>query len=190
MDDNRWDRVAEAYDGHYDTPECRAEDRAVLELIGDVNGKRVLDIGCGTGWLLDHVEIPPESYTGVDPSGPMLAQLIQKHPGHKRRVFQKTFKQAVVSPLFGQMMQADLVVALFGAGAFLDSSDIRCITRHLLKPQGWFILMTYSKPQPMVADWGFEEEYPNRPTQLQSRQPSLAIGFHEAHVFGYSHEGL
>jgi SAM-dependent methyltransferase len=57
----------------------RWEDERLAELLGPlVNGRSVLDLGCGTGWLLDHCG--PLSYVGVDASGPMLAELGRKHP--------------------------------------------------------------------------------------------------------------
>jgi predicted TPR repeat methyltransferase len=43
-----------------------------------VTRRHVLDLGCGTGWVLDH--LVPESYTGVDCSEAMLAELRRKHP--------------------------------------------------------------------------------------------------------------
>ena len=41
------------------------------------HGDRVLDIGCGTGLLLKHLNIP--NYVGVDPSSKMLARLHEQY---------------------------------------------------------------------------------------------------------------
>ena len=40
----------------------------------------VLDIGCGTGRVLDLVIVAPERYAGVDSSQAMLNLLLRKHP--------------------------------------------------------------------------------------------------------------
>lgn len=53
---------------------------AVAELTGDY-GPSILDIGCGTGRILDLGLTTPERYAGVDPSTPTPKQLVRKHPG-------------------------------------------------------------------------------------------------------------
>lgn len=71
--------VAERYDSHFRRPVDQWEDDRLARLLRPhVDGKRVLDLGCGTGWVLDHLD--PESYVGVDASGEMLAILLDKHP--------------------------------------------------------------------------------------------------------------
>jgi ubiquinone/menaquinone biosynthesis C-methylase UbiE len=62
-------------------PELRAEVYALLAKAGDLRGRRVLDIGCGTGtlatWLAEHVAA---RVWGVDPSVEMLAVARRKVP--------------------------------------------------------------------------------------------------------------
>ena len=41
----------------------------------------VLDVGCGTGRVLDLELTTPDRYAGVDPSQPMLNMLVRKYPG-------------------------------------------------------------------------------------------------------------
>jgi SAM-dependent methyltransferase len=75
-----YDRVAERYDEHFNRPVDRWEDARLGRFLRPlVNGARVLDLGCGTGYLLDLAR--PASYTGVDASAAMLARLRAKHPG-------------------------------------------------------------------------------------------------------------
>jgi predicted TPR repeat methyltransferase len=73
-----YDEAAATYDGHFARPVDRWEDDLMEGLfVPLVEGRRVLDLGCGTGWVADHCD--PPDYTGVDCSGPMLAELGRKH---------------------------------------------------------------------------------------------------------------
>jgi len=77
--DPSYDGFAEQYDKHFRRPVDRMEDDYLTCLLDpSVTGRHVLDLGCGTGWVLDHLS--PKSYTGVDCSEPMLAELRRKHP--------------------------------------------------------------------------------------------------------------
>ena len=71
---NDYDGFAEAYaaetesslhNGYYTRP-------AVLDLAGDVAGRRILDVGCGAGPLLESLRDRGARVTGVDPSIKML----------------------------------------------------------------------------------------------------------------------
>jgi SAM-dependent methyltransferase len=71
---NDYDSIAEAYaaetesnliNGYYTRP-------AVLELAGDVAGRRILDVGCGAGPLLAALRERGAVVTGVDSSTRML----------------------------------------------------------------------------------------------------------------------
>ncbi|MBR7838752.1 class I SAM-dependent methyltransferase [Actinospica durhamensis] len=69
-----YDGFAEAYaaetesnliNGHYTRP-------AVLDLAGDVTGRRILDVGCGAGPLLESLRDRGAVVTGIEPSAEML----------------------------------------------------------------------------------------------------------------------
>ena len=71
---NDYDGFAEAYaaetesnliNGYYTRP-------AVLDLAGDVAGRRILDVGCGAGPLLAELRDRGAVVTGVEPSAKML----------------------------------------------------------------------------------------------------------------------
>jgi predicted TPR repeat methyltransferase len=74
-----YDEAAPVYDGWFARPVDQWEDERLAGLLRPVvDGRTVLDLGCGTGWVADHCA--PAEYTGVDCSGPMLAELGRKHP--------------------------------------------------------------------------------------------------------------
>lgn len=69
-----YDSFAEAYaaetesnlvNGYYTRP-------AVLDLAGDVAGRRILDVGCGAGPLLEALRDRGAAVTGIEPSAKML----------------------------------------------------------------------------------------------------------------------
>lgn len=77
-----YDGIATSYDAEHPTSTELAE--ALADAIAALSGGHppaVLDIGCGTGRVLDLGLTRPDRYAGVDPSTPMLNQLIRKHPG-------------------------------------------------------------------------------------------------------------
>ena len=75
-----YDAIALQYDALFQDSASHEENAAVMGLIGDVTASRVLDIGCGTGLLLDHCT--PGAYCGLDPSRAMLDRLCAKHPAY------------------------------------------------------------------------------------------------------------
>jgi SAM-dependent methyltransferase len=104
-----YDEFAEAYAARVDTKPHNAyyERPATLSLLPDVQGKRVLDAGCGpgvyTGWLVNH----GAEVVAVDVS-PKMVRLAQQRVGSRARVFHADMSQ----PLdFAQDETFDLVVS-------------------------------------------------------------------------------
>ncbi|WP_067126966.1 class I SAM-dependent methyltransferase [Microtetraspora malaysiensis] len=71
---NDYDRIAEGYTAENETGLVNAyyERPAMLELAGDVTGRRILDAGCGSGPLFSVLRDRGAIVTGVDASAGML----------------------------------------------------------------------------------------------------------------------
>ena len=72
-----YDRWASTYD-RQTNPLIMLEENTTLELIGDVQAKRVLDLGCGTGRYCALLAERGASVVGLDPSPQMLERAKQK----------------------------------------------------------------------------------------------------------------
>jgi len=76
-----YDEVATTWDVEH--PVSSGEAQNVKDLLAGARGKyppHVLDVGCGTGRVLDLGLVAPDRYAGVDSSQAMLNMLIRKHP--------------------------------------------------------------------------------------------------------------
>ena len=73
---NHYDTLAEAYTAENETSLLNAyyERPAMLALAGDVNGRRILDAGCGAGPLFAALQERGAVVTGIDASAGMLEQ--------------------------------------------------------------------------------------------------------------------
>src|ERR1051326_1841640 len=115
---NDYDGFAEAYaaetesnltNGYYVRP-------AILNLAGDVAGRRILDVGCGAGPLLASLRDRGAVVTGVDPSAQML-ELARQRLGED-------------TPLYRAGLGADSPLP-FADGVFDDA--IACLVLHYLE---------------------------------------------------------
>lgn len=77
---NAYDSIAEGYTAENETGLLHAyyNRPALLELAGDVRGRRILDAGCGPGSLFAALRERGASVTGIDASPAMIAQARQR----------------------------------------------------------------------------------------------------------------
>lgn len=82
MTAGRWDAAARRYDQAYSDPASRAENKVIQRWLRPLTcqGGRLLDLGCGTGLVLDLVPELAPRYVGVDISPAMLEVARGKHP--------------------------------------------------------------------------------------------------------------
>lgn len=86
----KFDELATVYDSIRDSSGDLAVRQRIVEHFGD-HAPTTLDVGCGTGALLDMGLISPKAYTGIDPSQAMLNALVRKHTS-VGRVIPKRFE--------------------------------------------------------------------------------------------------
>lgn len=142
-----YDLIARDYDATYQDAMARQEDlfvqKSLLALGALLPGvTQVLDLGCGTGWLLDHFPlIPPEDYLGVDLSRGMIAEATRKHPGY-------AFLRGDITRFRATAHAFDLAVSIFGSLSYCGEGDgLRRVAEGIqeaLRPAGRFYLMAYS----------------------------------------------
>lgn len=130
-----YDKIAPRYDSVLNDLVCLAENQQVMELIGDVSGQNVLDIGCGTGLLLDYLE--PGDYTGIDPSFEMLWRLQEKHPRWADHVVPARLEEFVGGGY-------DLAVCLFGSANYIHPDYVAAIPE-LVRPGGRYVVMFFDE---------------------------------------------
>lgn len=108
-----YDAIAAQYDSLHKDPKSLQEDRAIARFLREylAPGCKVLDLGCGTGLLLELLALQPEDYIGIDPSEKMLEELQRKFPEHE------TKKKA-----FGaeDLEDVDVAVSIFGPISYVD----------------------------------------------------------------------
>lgn len=134
-----YDRYADAYDAHFQDNKSLAENRAVARwLVPRLRGaRRVVDLGCGTGLLLELASLAPASYVGVDISPGMVNRARAKHPAHGFVI--GDIEAAAIDAVADH--SADVVVSLFGSASYCDLIAARDTVARLLTPDGRYFMM-------------------------------------------------
>lgn len=81
--DNSWHASADAWIAYIDSGASVRElllDRVMLRLVGDVTGRRVLDLGCGEGRFCRMLSERGAETVGIDPTAGMVATASARHP--------------------------------------------------------------------------------------------------------------
>jgi hypothetical protein len=121
-----YDALASSYDEHRPISEELAS--RLREAVAALTGQyppAVLDVGCGTGRVLDLALTRPDRYAGVDPSTPMLNQLVRKHPS-VAGIYPMRIEQALALQIFTPG-QFEIVTILLDRSDELAADDIGAI---------------------------------------------------------------
>lgn len=123
-----WDEIATLWDQLHPTSDEAAS--GLRGLVAAAAGKyppSVLDVGCGTGRVLDLGVTTPDRYAGVDSSQAMLNQLVRKHP-KVGAVYPMTIERAMAEGLFTPR-QFEVVTAVGGIADDLSDDTLRVLAR-------------------------------------------------------------
>ena len=135
-----YDRLACTWDGLFTRRRDVAENAYVLRRLrasGALRG-RVLDVGCGTGLLLDLTALSPAQYVGVDVAPAMVARAREKYPGH-------TFVVGDAQALPLPAGDVDAVVSLFCATSYTDLGRAMREYRRVMRPGAALFLILYGR---------------------------------------------
>jgi cytosine/adenosine deaminase-related metal-dependent hydrolase/ubiquinone/menaquinone biosynthesis C-methylase UbiE len=135
-----FDRWAAVYDRDVN-PLLQLEERWMAQLLPEISGSHVLDIGCGTGrWLRRLEGLSPAALTGVDPSPAMLARAREKlSPA-------TTLTQAGACAVPVPHQSQQLVLSSFVLSYIEDLSGFAAECFRVLTPGG-AVLLTDMHPQ-------------------------------------------
>jgi SAM-dependent methyltransferase len=134
-----YDEIATDYDRLY-SPVDGDEKTGLLCLIDGLglHDPAILDIGCGTGAVLDLGVTTADRYTGVDPSQAMLNELVIKQHGRLARIIPKRMEDALADL---RPDKFELVIAAFGSASYLSADVLRQLPSLC---SGSLLLMTYA----------------------------------------------
>lgn len=143
---DRWDAAAEQYnivqgtvgDGFRRT----ILDPVIYEYLGAVSGQRILDAGCGNGYMVNHLAESGAVVTGIDGSSVLVARAEQNFPNRDFRV------QNLLEPLPFADYEFDQVISLMVIHALSDPDQMLRELYRVTKPSGYLIL---SLPHPAFA---------------------------------------
>ena len=143
-----YNHVAEAYDDHYTSPQCLQENQELYDMLTEIIGEhdKVLDIGCGTGFLLDIFGVEAPNYLGIDPSEAMLEVFRTKYPEYK--VMLGAYEDL-------ELPKADVAVALFSGQYIVDEAKKK------LPEQADRYLYIFYKPN-HYPTWIYSEDEHNK----------------------------
>lgn len=129
-----YDSIAEQYDTFFQDEASKEEDATVKKHLSPLlewNEKRVLDIGCGTGLLLEMYYI--NSYIGIDPSTEMLNVFNEKFPD--KTTFKTKFED------YHWLNDRNVLISLYGSISYVNPKYLEEYLSHF---NGDFYLMFYN----------------------------------------------
>jgi ubiquinone biosynthesis O-methyltransferase len=115
----------------------RLEGQLILELIGDVSGCRVLDIGCGDGEFALELMKRGALVTGIDSSPAMIDAARSRATQHNADI---TFQVAVAEHLPFPAEQFDVVTAITILCFVEDAGSVFSEIARVLRPSGHLVI--------------------------------------------------
>lgn len=134
-----YDTIADEYDGLHSDPASKEEEQTLFSFLEISGSDSVLDIGCGTGIILDYVS--PASYVGIDPSAAMLKRANDRARanGVRRAFFYNTTLES-----FYTGSTYDVVCSTFGSADYCSFNSLAELPR-LLREDGRVHVMLFDE---------------------------------------------
>lgn len=155
-----YDAVSSVYDSSFTDRAAAVETTAAFRLMRRwLRSGAVVDLGCGTGLMLEQLPVSPSHYTGVDVSARMLDCARSKFPQHR-------FVQDDMRCFLDSVQGCSTIVSAFGSFSYvMDPRPVLRSMRSALRPGGSFFVMAYGRrsadrPGYLLESHGFN--VPNR----------------------------
>ena len=158
-------------------------------LIGDINGRKILEVGCSNGWLSMRLAESGAKVYGIDISGELVDEAIRESV--KQNFSESTvFRKMAVEDLNFEDAFFDLVIG----SAILHHTDIRIAIRNIfrvLKQKGRAIFVEPLNENVALRIWRKLTPWRRSPTEralLQSDLDFIRLIFPHAkyHYFGFT----
>jgi hypothetical protein len=159
-----YDRLSSRYDDRYSTEAYLAENAKLFNALTPHLKGSVLDVGCGTGLMLEYFPTSPFLYLGIDPSQGMMNEFIRKFPSHAFK--QQTFDE------FNHSGQFDTAIALFGSPSYINPDNYE----KLLASGKDYYFMFYKQ--------GYLPDYYTSPDETNTNYERIEQVFDSRHEFG------
>lgn len=115
----------------------RLEGRLIVELVGDVNGGKVLDVGCGDGEFAHELARRGATVTGIDASAAMIETAKSRARQHNADI---TFQVAVAEHLPFPAERFDVVTAITILCFVEDAAPVFREIARVLRPGGRLVI--------------------------------------------------
>lgn len=154
-----YDGLASRYDDKYSNDFYNAENIMLFNALGPYLRGSILDIGAGTGFLLEHAQIPNNAYLALEPSQGMRNEFIRKFPHHA--IKQITFDEYELQGQF------DVALSLFGSPSYIDHTHYEKL---LVSGRDYYFMFYkqgylpdyYTSPDETLTNYGrIKEIFPN-----------------------------
>ncbi len=121
-----------SYNAHYERP-------SLCTLLPDLQGKKVIDLGCGPGEYAAHLVSQGATVTAVDASAEMIS-LVQQKLGNSVHAYQQDLTQGVPDEADRSF---DLAVSPLMIHYLEDPTALFRDVKRILKPEGEFVFSTH-----------------------------------------------
>ena len=144
----RYDAIAEFYDAKVDHGVTDVGSVALLDLAGDVRGRRLADIACGEGRIARELARRGADVTGVDISDRLLRKALAAERDDPLGITYLRADVTASETLAGATF--DGVVCNYGLSDIDDLHGVLTTVSRVLGPSGWFV---FSILHPCFPGW-------------------------------------